>query len=39
MKNMKILTKKNIAPISKKMYIDFEESIEQLCKEVDDRIS
>jgi site-specific DNA-cytosine methylase len=38
MKNMKILTKKNIAPVSKKLYIDFEESIEQLCEEIDDVI-
>jgi site-specific DNA-cytosine methylase/uncharacterized C2H2 Zn-finger protein len=38
MKNMKILTKKNIAPVSKKLYTEFEESIEQLCQEVDDVI-
>jgi len=39
MKNMKILTKKNVSPISKKLYIDFEESIEDLCNEIDDVIS
>lgn len=38
MKNMKILTKKNIAPVSKKLYTEFEESIEQLCEEIDDVI-
>jgi DNA (cytosine-5)-methyltransferase 1 len=38
MKNMKILTKKNIAPVSKKLYVDFEESIEKLCEEIDNVI-
>lgn len=41
MKNMKILSKKSLvnkdftAPISKKIQIDFEESIDDLCKEID----
>ena len=35
MKNMKILTKKNFAPVSKKLYTDFDESIEKLCEEID----
>ena len=35
MKNMKILTKKNFAPVSKKLYMDFDESIEKLCEEID----
>jgi len=45
MKNMKILSKKSlvnkdfIAPISKKIQIDFEESIDDLCKEIDDIIT
>jgi DNA (cytosine-5)-methyltransferase 1 len=44
MKNMKILSKKSLnkefsAPISKKLQIDFEESIDDLCKEVDDIIT
>lgn len=38
MKNMKILKKKDVAPISKKMYIDFNESIEKLCEKVDNVI-
>lgn len=38
MKNMKILKKKDLAPISKKMYIDFDESIEKLCEEIDNVI-
>ena len=37
MKNMKILSKKGIAPISK-LYKHFEESIEELCKEIDEVI-
>lgn len=35
MKNMKILRKKNIAPISKNMYVDFDKPIEQLCENID----
>jgi len=44
MKNMKILSQKSLnkefsAPISEKLQIDFEESIDDLCKEVDDIIT
>lgn len=38
MKNMKILKKKGIAPVSQKLYMDFNESIEKLCEEIDDVI-
>lgn len=38
MKNMKILTKKDYAPVSKKLYTHFNESIKKLCDEINDVI-
>ena len=38
MRNMKILSKQNVAPISKNIQIDLNESIEELCKTIDEVI-